>query len=212
MLETIQTIEENRRGVLVIMESGEKLWFSREALCQRPTLQPGQELDMEQTRSWLLPRQYPEALNTAVAMLAQRARASGEIKKKLAQKPYMDDTVDMVLYKLEKEGLLDDQTFAREWAASRSRCQMGKARILQELKQKGIDRETAQAALEELDQEEKDEAAAALAYRLAKRHIGESDSRKVMQKMLMAMARRGYGYEESRAAIQRALEQLEEEA
>ena len=36
---------------------------------------------------------------------------------------------------------------------------MGKARILQELKQKGIDRETAQAALEELDQEEKDEAA-----------------------------------------------------
>ena len=85
-------------------------------------------------------------------------------------------------------------------------------RILQELRQKCIDRETAQAALEELDQEEKDEAAAALAYRLAKRHMGENDSRKAMQKMLMAMARRGYGYEESRAAIQRALEQLEEEA
>ena len=212
MQERIQTIEENRRGALVTMESGEKLWFSREALCQHPTLLPGQELDMEQTKSWLLPRQYPEALNTAVAMLAQRARASGEIKKKLAQKPYLDDTVDMVLYKLEKEGLLDDVAFSKEWAAARSRSQVGKARILQELRQKGIDRETAQAAVEELDQEEKEQAAAALACRLVKRHRNESDPRKAMQKMLMAMARRGYGYEESRAAIQRALELLEEEA
>ena len=60
--------------------------------------------------------------------------------------------------------------------------------------------------------EEKEEAAVALACRLVKRHAKETDERKAMNKVLMAMARRGYCYDESRRAIEKALLQMEEEA
>lgn len=211
MLDVIAAVEENRRGALVSMENGEKLWLCREALMEHSTLRPGDEIDLDELKAWLLPRQYPEALNTAVSLLAQRARASGEIRQKLEAKPYMEDTIDMVLYKLEKEKLLDDEAFAREWAASRARSQMGKNRIMQELLKKGIDRETARMALEEIDQEEKEDAATVLACRLIRRHWDENDKRKAMNKILMAMARRGYGYDDSRRAIQHAMERMEEE-
>ena len=145
-----------------------------------------------------------------MALLAQRARASGEIKQKLRRKLYMEDTIEMVIYKLEKERFLNDEEFAREWAASRARSRIGKSRIMQELRMKGIPQEMAENALDEVDEDESDEAAAALALKLLKRYSSEPDERKAMQKMLAAMARRGYGYEESRRAIAAAMEQMDE--
>ena len=147
------------------------------------------------------------ALNDAVTLLAQRAQASGEIRQKLRRKLYMEDTIEMVLYKLEKERLLDDGAFARDWAASRARSQVGKSRIMRELRMKGIPQQMAQNALEELDEKESDEAAVALARKLLKRYSREADERKAMQKLLMAMARRGYGYEESKQAVETALQE-----
>ena len=65
-------------------------------------------------------------------------------------------------------------------------------------------------ALEELCEEEADEAAVRLAQKLLRRHNGE-DARKEMQKVLAAMARRGYSYEDSREAIEAAIRLEEEE-
>ena len=75
---------------------------------------------------------------------------------------------------------------------------------------KGIGQEMAEIALEELDEEESEDAAVALARKLLKRYSREADDRKGMQKLLMAMARRGYGYEESRRAVEQALTLTEE--
>ena len=211
MLETIREIIEKRRSSVIVMESGEQFWLTWTQLQEHEPFAAGQEIDAEALREWLLPRQYPMALNDAVALLAQRAHASGEISRKLKRKLYMDQTIEMVLYKLEKERLLDDETFARDWAASRARSQMGRTRILQELRMKGIDPEMAQRALEELDPEEGGDAAVLLADKLMRRHRSETDERKAMQKILAAMARRGYGYEESRRAIETAIRQLEDE-
>jgi len=211
MLDTVQEIIEKRRSSVIVMESGEKYWLTWTQLQEHEPFVPGGEVDTDALREWLLPRQYPMALNDAVALLAQRAHASGEIAHKLQRKLYLEDTIEMVLYKLQKERLLDDAAFAREWAASRARCQIGRTRIAQELRMKGLPADLIQNALEELDAEESDEAAAALARKLLRRYAGETDERKAMQKMLAAMARRGYGYEASRSAIEKAL-QMEKEA
>jgi len=211
MLDVVVEIIEKRRSSVIVMESGEQFWLTRSQLAEREPIAVGQELDTDELRQWLLPRQYPMALNDAVALLAQRAHASGEIAQKLKRKLYMDETVEMVLYKLQKERLLDDEAFARDWAASRSRSQVGHIRILQELRMKGIPQEMAHNALEELDEEEDEEAAVALAKKLMKRYANEADERKAMQKRLAAMARRGYGYDESRRALEEAIRQLEDE-
>lgn len=211
MLDVVKEVCQKRRSSVILMESGEKFWLTWTQLQEREAFAEGQEVDTDELRQWLLPRQYPMALNDAVALLAQRAHASGEIAQKLKRKLYMDETVEMVLYKLQKERLLDDEAFARDWAASRSRSQVGHIRILQELRMKGIPQEMAHNALEELDEEEDEEAAVALAKKLMKRYANEADERKAMQKRLAAMARRGYGYDESRRALEEAVRQLEEE-
>lgn len=207
MTEIVREIEEKKRSSVIVMESGERFWMTKSQLREREPIEIGQELDVEELRQWLLPRQYPMALNNAVELLAQRAHASGEIAQKLRRRLFMEDTIEMVLYKLEKERLLDDEAFARDWAASRARSQIGRSRIKQELRMKGISAEMAEITLEELDEEEGDEAAVALARKLLKRYSREADERKAMQKLLMAMARRGYGYEESKQAVEKAIEE-----
>lgn len=207
MLDTVREINEKRRSFVVVMESGEQFWLTWTQWQEHEPFAVGQEVDTDALREWLLPRQYPMALNDAVALLAQRAQASGEIRQKLQRKLYMEDTIEMVLYKLEKERLLDDEAFARDWAASRARSQVGRSRILRELRMKGIPQQMAENALEEVDEEESDEAAVTLARKLLKRYSREADERKAMQKLLMAMARRGYGYEESKQAVETALQE-----
>jgi len=197
-----------RHSVTVIINEEIRLKLSRDIWSERP-LTEGAELDFAEYSQWLLPRQYPEALNKAVAMLAQRAHASGEIRQKLERALYLDDVVDMVLYKLEKERLLNDEAYAKDLARSCALRQMGHARIRMELARKGLSRVLIDQAMEELSQEEADGAAVQLAGKLLRRHNGE-DPRKEMQKVLAAMARRGYSYEDSRKAIEAAI-QLEEE-
>ena len=131
--------------------------------------------------------------------------------KELLDDLYMDDTVDMVLYKLEKEGLLDDEAFACEWAATRARHQIGRGRILRELVHKGVSRDVAERAVDALDREEGDAAALALAQKLLHRYAGEPDAKKAMAKLMAAMARRGYDFESARRALEQALEEAQGE-
>lgn len=205
----ITAVERSKKGAVVTLNGEEKIFVSRALLIEREFAE-GQALQRDELAQWLLPRQYPEALNLAVSLLAQRARSSGEIEQKLRDRFYLPETVEMVLYKLEKEHFLNDEAFAMEYAAALSRRQTGRARIAQDLRRKGIDPALIQRALEELDEEEADDAAFTLARKLLKRYEREPDPRKAMQKLLMAMARRGYGFEEARAAAERALQEPEE--
>ena len=205
----ITAVERSKKGAVVTLNGEEKIFVSRALLIEREFTE-GLSLQWDELAQWLLPRQYPEALNLAVSLLAQRAHSSGEIEKKLRDKFYLPETVEMVLYKLEKEHFLNDEAFATEYAASLSRCQMGRTRITQELRRKGIAPALIQQALESLDAEEADDAALVLARKLLRRYERESDPRKAMQKLLMAMARRGYGFEEARAATQRAIQEPED--
>ena len=204
MRDVVAAVEESRRGAWAVFEGGERLWFGRAAWRERP-LSPGDEEDLDELRQWLLPRQYRAALEGAVRLLAARARSEEEIRRRLSAAGYMDDTVDMVLFKLEKEGLVDDEAFAREWAAARARGGIGRERIMRELLQKGVSRELAAQAVEALDGDESGDAAADLARKLLRRYAGEADAKKAMGKLLAAMARRGYGYDEARRAVERAL-------
>ena len=205
----ITAVERSKKGAVVTLNGEEKIFVSRALLIEREFAE-GQALQRDELAQWLLPRQYPEALNLAVSLLAQRARSSGEIEQKLRDRFYLPETVEMVLYKLEKEHFLNDEAFAMEYAAALSRRQTGRARIAQDLRRKGIDPALIQRALEELDEEEADDAAFTLARKLLRRYEREPDPRKAMQKLLMAMTRRGYGFEEARAAAERALQEPEE--
>lgn len=122
--------------------------------------------------------------------------------------------IDAVIGKLASSGLLDDRRFAEGRARSLAQRGYGRRRIAQALAQKGVDRDTADAAVATLDDEgisERD-AAAAFAHR---RRLGPfrtaADRAERRDRDLAAMARAGFDLDTARRIVDAAdAESLEE--
>ena len=210
MKDIVTEIIEEKSRVGVKVNDERVCWLSPAAYRERP-LRPNDPLDLAELEEWLLPRHYAEALNKAVAFLALRPRSRREVEQKLQSKGYLDRAIELVLFKLEKEKILDDEAFAREWAQARSHRHLGKARMIRELRQKGISNSLAEKACAGLSREEQEEQAVQLAGKLLRRYASEPDEAKAVQKIMAAMARRGFPYEEASDALQAALAQARAE-
>ena len=85
-------------------------------------------------------KELKRARNAAYRYLTIRARSRAEVEKKLRDREYPADIIRSVIDYLLSMGYLDDASFARQWAASRMRVRgLGRRRIEQELRQKGIE-------------------------------------------------------------------------
>lgn len=176
---------------------------------QRP-LQEGDDIDLEEFEHWVLLHQYRPALDRAVGLLAARAHSRKEIEDKLRRSCYHPSTIEMVLYKLEKEHLLDDADFARQWVEARLSRKLGRTRIAQELRRKGISADEAQAALEDVSDEDQLDAALSLAEKAAQRIKPGEDPRKSAQRIAGMLVRRGFNWDVARQAIDRVLKDIDE--
>ena len=203
MRDVVTEITELRRGVRVTVNRSEVFQLSPAEMRDLP-LTVGEALDWEEYRQRLLLRQYPDALNRAVSLLATRARSTAELTRRLAGQGYLPDTVEMVLYKLEKERLTDDAAFAKAWVENRAARGVGKMRLKQELRLKGIQEGETEEALASLDEDTAAAQATALASKLLRRHRAAPAQEK-RRKVITAMQRRGYSYGEAARALDAAL-------
>ena len=206
----IDAVTRKPHGHMELIIDGQRFLIYASLYRERP-LQPGDEVDLEEFEQWLLLHQYRPALEYAVSLLAQRPCATGELKQKLQHAGYRPQTIEMVLYKLSSNDLVDDAEFARQWAASRTGRGLGNQRIARELQRKGVSREDVEAALEEIPEEEQLEAAEQLARKALTRAKAGEDPRKVNQRVLAMLARRGYGYDIAKRALRQAGTALDEE-
>lgn len=211
MNDFITQVTEHKGRVQIIINGDQTFWMSLKSFLEK-SFTVGDPIDIIEFKQWLLAQQYSTALNNAVSLLAIRARSRMEILKKLQEKGYMEKTIELVMYKLEKENLLNDDAFARDWANARMHHQIGKTRILAELRQKGIPNQIAQQILAELPTEEIGRQAVQFATKMLRRYSRELDSRKAMQKVLSAMSRHGYSYHEASKAIEEAVKQMKTDA
>ena len=202
-MDVIASLRKERGKMCVTLESGQELQVPLSLFHERP-LAPGQALDLEAYDQWLLLRQYRHALDRAVGYLAARARSRRELESRLLRCGYRPATVEMVLYKLQRENLLDDADFARQWVEARSGRTLGKRRIAQELQRKGVSRAQTEAALSAVDEGDEAEACRRAAEKLASRY-GREEPRQAVQKLTQALVRRGFGWDESRRAAEQAL-------
>lgn len=205
-MDVIATLRKERGKMRITLESGQELLVPLSLFHERP-LAPGQALDLDAYDQWLLLRQYRHALDRAVGYLAARARSRHELESRLLRCGYRPATVEMVLYKLEREKLLDDADFARQWVEARSGRTLGKRRIAQELQRKGISRAQAEEALAAVDEDAEAEACRQAAEKLASRYSREA-SRQGMQKLTQALVRRGFGWEDAAGPQSRLCRQM----
>jgi regulatory protein len=89
-------------------------------------------------------------LEAAARFLEARSRSVSEVRRRLGGAGYRPDLVEGAIARMTELGMLDDEAFARTWVESRDRARpRGERAIREELRQKGIDRETVDVVLEE---------------------------------------------------------------
>ncbi|MER2236206.1 MAG: regulatory protein RecX, partial [Candidatus Limivicinus sp.] len=159
----------------------------------------GASVDREDFERFVSLRQYPRALNQAVAMLARRPCSKGEISQNLRRHRYADDVIGLVICKLEKENLLNDQEFSELWIQQRSR-KYGSRRIRQELRTKGVPESTAEEALSSLSEEEMLESATVLAAKAWSKAKPGEDLRKTRQRIIASLVRKGFDWDLAKQA------------
>ena len=206
----VSEIETRNKGkkIKIVFDDGTKYLLDLSLYEDRP-LRVGDSVDPEEYANWILLHQYKPALNRAVSMLAMRACSKGEIRNRLERAGYASGTVEMVLYKLEKNNLINDQDFAEQWSRYRSGQKYGAKRIYQELRSKGVSDEEAEAAIEAIPEEASAENAVYLARKALRRAKPGEEPGKTRQRMLGALLRRGFSWDQARSAVESVLSEDE---
>jgi regulatory protein len=133
----------------------------------------------------------------AVRFLGPRNRSASEIQQHLTAKGWHVEASQQAIERLQQEGYVDDQLFAQQWIDYRSRtAPRSRMAIMQELKQKGIARETILSAVAAMDE-------AALALDCAKRKARQwlrYDGAEKEQRIAAFLQRKGFPYTVCREA------------
>jgi regulatory protein len=144
-----------------------------------------------------------KATDSAIRFLTVRPRSVREIRDRLRAKSYDDETIDRVLARLHEWRYIDDAAFARFWVENREANRPRGRRLLeQELRQKGIERDTVGQAIEEAEIDE--QAGATEIARSKLRSYRELEPEVARRRLGGFLARRGYGY----AVIKPVLDEL----
>ncbi|MEJ8279065.1 regulatory protein RecX [Pseudonocardia spirodelae] len=140
--------------------------------------------------------QETRARDICLRLLTDRARTVKELGDALRRKEIPDEIAHRVLDRFDEVGLVDDQAFAEQWVRSRHRHRgLGRRAIALELHRKGVDREIADEALSDIDDDsERDRARELVVRRLRSLPVGSREERQSTARKLVGMlARKGYG-------------------
>ena len=149
------------------------------------------------------------AYDKGLDLLAFRARSATELRRRLVQKGIEAPRAEEAVRRLVANGLVDDRAYAE--TVVRSKALGGGAsrrRVGQELARRGVDRETADAAVAHVWQEENVDQTSA-AESLARKRLGSLrglDAATRRRRLYAFLARRGYDADEIRRAMAAALD------
>jgi regulatory protein len=129
----------------------------------------------------------------ALRLLARREHSRTELARKLSHCAVSPEALEVLLVDLEKRQQLSDERFASERARSLSR-KYGAARIRQDLKAKGVDRET----IDRISSEGEQERARAI---LARKYREPAATREERAKRVRFLQGRGFSFDVIRSLL-----------
>ena len=163
-------------------------------------LKNGDLLSEEKIARLLAEDEREWAYQQSLLYLSYRARSEKEIRQNLRKHEVSVDVIEETLERLRKAGLANDNELAQTWVENRSTFRPRSKRALSiELRQKGLDNETIQASLSNVDEE-------ALAYQAGSKRAPRfkdlewSEFRKKLSEFL---ARRGFSYSVTSPVVSR---------
>ena len=211
MMPRLTQIKETKRGRLALFLDGEFAFSLDEETFARAALHEGDELEPWRVEDLRKQSDTRRALDKAMDYLSLRDHAAGELYQKLCRK-FDPHSAAAAVAKAGELGLLNDENFARRRAAELLRKRKSRREILQDLAAKGIDRDTAAAAVEALapevglDGEEAEDPDLVSARALLERQYARKLAEGKTQQVAAALARRGFSHTVIRAAMEEANE------
>ncbi|MBM4428262.1 MAG: hypothetical protein FJ031_13665 [Chloroflexi bacterium] len=154
-------------------------------------LKVGDTLSDEKIASLQVEDSQERALQQALLFLSYRVRSEKEIRQNLQKHEFPEEVIETTLEKLRASNLANDPEFARVWGENRNIFRPRSRRaVTMELRQKGLDDETVQAAVSNMDED-------ALAYESALKRANRLKGQEwgeFRKKLSEYLARRGFPY------------------
>ena len=147
------------------------------------------------------------AYDYSLDLLSARPYTVRNLKRKMRDKEYAPDDIDMAIERLQAAGLLDDRKFAAEYSRQKLTAGAAIRRVKQDLMRKGIDRRSIDEAVEKtLEDEPVDQAAAIERIALRKlRTMGDLDDVTRRRRLTAFLARKGYEIDYIKKVVSRIL-------
>lgn len=166
----------------------------------------GRELTADEVEELHRDDEVERAFSAALNYLSYRPRSRREILDYFRKKKTDADIADAVVERLQRVGLVDDREFARFWVENRQSFRPRGSRALRaEMRQKGLESDVIDDALEQLPDEEQTAYEAGIAKA---RSINTADEREFLRRLLGYLQRRGFGYGAASAASRRIYREL----
>lgn len=157
---------------------------------------PGEDENPDKRKKKEPENEFTKAKNIVLNQLAMAPRSRAQLAKKLAEREISDETAEDILNRFEAVNLINDAEFAEMYVHTRANVKkLSKNAIRRELKQKGVEGEHAEIALEQRSDEDERSDAHELVAKKLRPSMDFSDRKekdKIMRRLVGMLARKGY--------------------
>ena len=188
-------IKETKKGRLALFFDGEFAFSLDEDTFADAGLHQDDELEDWQIEELRKKSETRRALDKAMDYLSLRDHAAGELYQKLCRK-FDAHSAAYAVARAGELGLRNDAAFGRRRAVELLRKRKSRREIMNDLNAKGIDRDTAAAAMEELfaETEDGESPELATARALVERQYAAKLAAGKRDQVAAALARRGFSH------------------
>lgn len=203
----ITEVRKRRRSLAALYLDGEFAVNVDQETLLLSGFKTGKEITDEQLRSLLEESRERRAREKALYLLERRDHSKKELVDKIRRDAEVTpEAARLAAERMEEVGLVDDARFARRFARDcMARKSYSSRRTIYELIQKGIDRDEAQSAVEELELDEVQQ----IKDYVSRKYAAPPTEEKEKKRMVAALTRLGYSYSDIRRACQEILDEEE---
>ena len=192
----ITAIEPRRKGLSALFIDGEfAVNLDTQALLEN-RFDVGRDISDEDLKEMIELSNERRAKEKALWLISYRSHSKKELKDKI-RRTCDDSSAEKAVERMEELGLVNDEEYARQFARKLLlQKKMARRTAMLEMSRKGIDKETAEAALDEVDVDYREN----IRYIIEKKYRDIGDE-KIKRRAVAALQRLGYGWDDIRAVL-----------
>lgn len=192
----ITAIEPRRKAMSALYLDGEFVMNLDTQTLIENRFDVGREINDEDLKEIIELSNERRAKEKALWLISYRSHSKKELTDKI-RRTCDNDSAEKAVERMEELGLVNDEEFARQYARKLLiQKKMTKRTALFELSRKGIDKETAEAVLDEIDVDYREN----IREIIEKKYKNIQDE-KIKRRAVAALQRLGYGWDDIKAVL-----------